>query len=211
MDLSGVIDRIRGEITTYVHAPSVVASLQFENHLYGCLTALEVLAEGADDLSGQVIHSLDDLSANFGAVGHEFGFFHDERCVHGGWSNSYRNDWLWLLQTVGKERRDLSAVEFVESALIATVTDASGAFRFFKVALQDGDIPDELYNECVGLIDSMKAAAKRKLRGTELTRRVHGRRAITPLRRRVREEDEAGTGTGVARRRFRRTRKQGVN
>jgi len=200
MDVSGAIDIIRNEIRTFVSPPSTLASLQFENHLYGCLSVLEMLAEDASGIG--------DLSANFSGVGHEFGFFHDERSVHDGWSNSYRDTWLWIWQTVGRERRDMSGVELIESALIGQINDVSDAFSFFKVALESGDLPDKLYDECTELMESMKVPAKKRLRGTELTRRVHGRRAITPLRKRgtsVAGEVERGE---VIRKRFRKTRKQ---
>jgi hypothetical protein len=204
MDLSGVLDRIHTEIRDYSQPPSELASLEFENHLYGCLCVLEILAEGGDDLSGGKIQTGADLSANFSAIGPEFGFFHDERCLHEGWSNSYRDSWLWLWETVGRVGRDLSGVEMIESALIGQITDLSGSlFRFFKVALQDGDIPAELYDECTGLVDSMKKPATKKLRGTEFTRRVHGRRGITPMRKRV-----GGAGADAVRRRFRKTRRR---
>ena len=210
MDVSGAIDIICNEIRTFVSPPSTLASLQFENHLYGCLSVLEMLAE---DVSG-----IADLSANFSGVGHEFGFFHDERSIHDGWSNLYRDTWLWIWQTVGRERRDMSGVEWIESALIGQINDVSGVsagactgisagactstpFSFFKVALESGDIPDKLYDECTELMESMKVPAKKRLRGTELTRRVHGRRAITPLRKRGLSED-------VVCKRFRKTRKQ---
>jgi hypothetical protein len=161
----------------------------------------------AEDVSG-----IADLSANFSGVGHEFGFFHDERSIHDGWSNSYRDTWLWIWQTVGRERRDMSDVELIESALIGQINDVSGVsagactstntpFSFFKVALESGDLPDKLYDECTALMESMKVPAKKRLRGTELTRRVHGRRAITPLRKRALSED-------VVCKRFRKTRKQ---
>jgi len=194
MDVSGAIDRICEEIRVFATPPSKLASLQFENHLYGCLSVLEMLAEDASGIG--------DVSANFSGVGHEYGFFHDKRSVHDGWSNSYRDTWLWVWQTVGRERRDMSDVEWIESALIGRIND-SASFSFFKVALESGDIPDELYDECTALMESMKVPGKKRVRGTELTRRVHGRRAITPLRKRAFAEG----GEGV-RRRFRKTRKQ---
>ena len=202
MDVSGAIDRICDEIHVFATPPSKLASLQFENHLYGCLSVLEMLAEDASGIG--------DLSANFSGVGHEYGFFHDERSVHDGWSNTYRDTWLWVWQTVGRERRDMSDVELIESALIGRINDVSCTdtpFSFFKVALESGDIPDELYDECTGLMESMKVPGKKRARGTELTRRVHGRRAITPLRKRVTSVVEGGEDVGM-RRRFRRTRKQ---
>lgn len=198
MDVSGAIDRICEEIRAFVTPPSKVASLQFENHLYGCLSVLEMFAEDASGIG--------DVSANFSGVGHEYGFFHDERSVHNGWSNSYRDTWLWVWQTVGRERRDMSDVEWIESALIGRIND-SAAFSFFKVALESGDIPDELYDECTALMESMKVPGKKRVRGTELTRRVHGRRAITPLRKRG-VVVEGGDEPVSVRRRFRRTRKQ---
>ena len=204
MDVSGAIDRICDEIRVFATPPSKLASLQFENHLYGCLSVLEMLAE---DVSG-----IGDLSANFSDVGHEYGFFHDERSVHDGWSNSYRDTWLWVWRTVGRERRDMSDVELIESALIGRINDVSGIsgthFSFFKVALESGDIPDELYDECTALMESMKAPAKKRVRGTELTRRVHGRRAITPLRKRGTSVAEGVYEPVGVRRRFRRTRKR---
>lgn len=199
MDVSGAIHRICDEIRVFATPPSKLASLQFENHLYGCLSVLEMLAEDASGIG--------DLSANFSGVGHEYGFFHDERSVHEGWSNSYRDTWLWVWQTVGRERRDMSDVELIESALIGRINDASGALAFFKVALESGDIPDELYDECTALMESMKAPAKKRVRGTELTRRVHGRRAITPLRKRATSVVEGGDEPVGVRRRFRRTRR----
>ena len=203
MDVSDAIHRICEEIRVFATPPSKLASLQFENHLYGCLSVLEMLAEDASGIG--------DLSANFSGVGHEYGFFHDERSVHDGWSNSYRDTWLWVWRTVGCERRDMSDVELIESALIRRINDVSGIsgtqFSFFKVALESGDIPDELYDECTALMETMKAPAKKRARGTELTRRVHGRRAITPLRKRVTSVVEGGEDAGM-RRRFRRTRKQ---
>jgi hypothetical protein len=169
MDISDAILKIQQEIHLYKEPPSEIVSLQFQNHLYGCCTVLELLAE--DD---------EDVSQVFSRIGCEYGFLHDTRTEYTGWSNSYCNAWKVVWDQPFETLNDL--VERVETAILGVLPDG---FRFFKGALDTGELSADAVAECERVFETAKQTVKQKRRGTEFTRRAKGvRRTITPISRR---------------------------
>jgi hypothetical protein len=178
MDISDAILKIQQEISLYKEPPSEIVSLQFQNHLYGCCTILELISEGEEDVSAGI--------ESFSMIGCEYGFLHDERTEYTGWSNMYCDTW----KSIWTKCADISSglVDVIEGAILATLPDT---FRFFKGALDTGELSDELSTECNTLFETAKRVHRR--RGTEFTRRARGRRAITPISRRQPEKGRVRT------------------
>jgi hypothetical protein len=186
MDISGFEISVAQEIRIWHDRPEQndFNSLCFQNHLYGCFSVLEVLAEGGADLSGNLYSSDEmvfDLSANFEQVGATFGFLLSSNCninYSSNCSSNYKTAWLWAWAEIGSKKK-IETVDLLESSLFSTIS----TFEYFKGALDDGSLPDELEAKALTLeIKPVKNSIR--VRFTGLTRRVKGRRSITPIQSR---------------------------
>lgn len=104
MDCSEFQSIVLKEIEYWQEQPlKSVQTLCFQNHLYGCISVLELIAEGEHDIEDNTIDNfhLHDL---FSTIGIKFGFLNDNRSVFEGWSDIYREAWLWAWNTIGKEK-----------------------------------------------------------------------------------------------------------
>lgn len=186
MDISGFEISVAQEIRIWHDKPEQndLNSLCFQNHLYGCFSVLEVLAEGGADLSGNLYSSDEivfDLSANFEQVGATFGFLLSSNCninYSSNYNSNYKTAWLWAWAEIGSKKK-IETVDLLESSLFSTIS----TFEYFKGALDDGSLPDELEAKALTLeIKPVKNSIR--VRFTGLTRRVKGRRSITPIQSR---------------------------
>jgi hypothetical protein len=189
MDISGFEAIVFEEIKMWKgngQAVGIVAanSLRFQNHLYGCLSILEMFAEGEADISGERLLLAKDFSDNevrfdlicdFGKAGCEFGFLTDARGVFDGWSDKYREAWLWIWRDIGWGKK-LETVDEIEKRLFGFIGDIE--LEFFQAAMATGELETEMEKRALGLYE-----IKHRKRYEGQTRR---RRAITPLQRRRR-------------------------
>lgn len=189
MDISGFETTVFEEVKMWKgggQPVGVVAAnaLRFQNHLYGCLSVLEMFAEGEADISGEKMLIAKDFSDNeirfdlisdFGKAGCEFGFLTDARGVFDGWSDKYREAWLWAWREIGW-KRDLEMVDELEKRLFAHIGEVE--LEFFQAAMSTGELDSEMEKRALGLYE-----VKQRKRYDGQTRR---RRGITPIQRRRR-------------------------
>ena len=169
MDASGpaiILDEIRH----WSKVPRQASVLRFQNHLYGCFAILEILGE---DVSRNVF----DTSFSFHTVGPMFGFSDDTRTEFSAWSTKYQNAWKHVWATLGSPSK-LDDIDALERTVFNTVSDASDSFEFFIYAVDNGGLSDELTDKAAKLLDEKQV--KYKLKGT---RRMKGKRTITPIRK----------------------------
>jgi hypothetical protein len=116
-------------LTTEISGNPVSVALQ--NHLYGCISLLELLAEG----------HLSEVSADFSAVGAEYGFYDGSGANYAG-SEPYRAAWEWAWKEMG-EGHDLEAVDAFEDEFLRTALRIFGEGSFFAKALAAGELSEE--------------------------------------------------------------------
>lgn len=171
MDRAGFIDALTTEI---LERPSPA----LQNHLYGCISALEQLAEG----------QIPAIDCAFEDMGTEYGFYDGSGAEYVG-SEPYRAGWAWAWQAM---KEDLDAVDSFEDEFLRVALKEFGAESFFAQALNTGNLENEDAFEAALRVDSSSAGtvtadvpviaspivkAKRHAR----TRRAG--RGITPLRK----------------------------
>lgn len=189
MDISGFEAIVFEEVRMWKgngQAVGIVAAnaLRFQNHLYGCLSVLEMFAEGEGDISGERMLVAKDFSENeirfdlitdFGKAGCEFGFLIDARGVFDGWSDKYREAWLWAWREIGW-KKSLDLVDELEKRLFAHVAEVE--LEFFQAAMATGELESEMEKRAIGLYE-----VKQRKKYDGQTRR---RRGVTPIQRRRR-------------------------
>ena len=122
MDRVAFIDALTTEIRGH---PS--AALQ--NHLYGCISALEQLAEG----------QIPAIDCAFEAMGTEYGFYDGSGAAYVG-SEPYRAGWAWAWQAM---KEDLDAVDSFEDEFLRIALKEFGTESFFAQALNTGNLGNE--------------------------------------------------------------------
>lgn len=175
MDRATFIDAL----TTEVRAnPS--AALQ--NHLYGCISALEQLAEG----------QIAAIDCAFEDMGTEYGFYDGSGAAYVG-SEPYRAGWAWAWAAM---KEDLDAVDSFEDEFLRVALKEFGKESFFGRALEAGELVDEAEFEAAlrpapaaeataqlapPVADSTPPAEAPVAKRRSRTRRAS--RGITPLRK----------------------------
>ena len=147
-------------------------SLRFQNHLYGCLAYLETLADENPDISDNE----NDMISNFKRIGVEYGFMDSDRCEFTTWTEAYRMSWISIWNTIGKDK-NLELIDALEAKIFKFVneTTTESEFEFFKFAVNNSELTDVLMKKALETLTF-------KLKRTEgKTRRVHGRRSVTPI------------------------------
>lgn len=122
MDRAAFIDALTTEIR---ERPSPA----LQNHLYGCISALEQLAEG----------QISAIDCAFEDMGTEYGFYDGSGAEYVG-SEPYRAGWAWAWRAM---KEDLDAVDSFEDEFLRVALKEFGAESFFAQALNAGNLGDE--------------------------------------------------------------------
>lgn len=115
-----------GALTTEVRA---TPSAALQNHLYGCISALEQLAEG----------QIQAIDCAFEDMGTEYGFYDGSGAAYMG-SEPYRAGWVWAWVAM---KEDLDAVDGFEDEFLRVALKEFGKESFFGRALEAGELVDE--------------------------------------------------------------------
>jgi hypothetical protein len=131
-----------------------LASLQFQNHLYGCYFVMEDLAQGVLTLTGTRIKGLTswDLEREFGRIGLRYGFIMDTKLALPP-CPEYQAAWMALFQGLATKKQ-VEEVDQVEDAIndIAVKTLPS-EHAFFLKALESGSLNQEWIAKALALLD----------------------------------------------------------
>lgn len=130
-----------------------VASLQLQNHIYGCFIIMEDIAQQTMTLTGNqlvgsnVILSLDQ---DFDRIGLQFGFVMNSKLGLTSANPEYHAEWCKIF-------RDLSSIEQVdtlEDTIIEVIHQTvSAEDAYFSHALETGSLPQEWLAKIVGLLN----------------------------------------------------------
>lgn len=130
-----------------------LASLQLQNHIYGCFIIMEDIVQQTATLTGNqlvgsnVILSLDH---DFDRIGLQFGFVMNSKLGLSSVNPDYQAEWC-------KVFRELSSIEQVDS-LEDTIIDVihesvSEEDAYFSHALETGSLPQEWLTNIVNLLN----------------------------------------------------------
>lgn len=141
---------VREQLTTLTG----LASLQFQNHLYGCYFVMEDLAQGVLTLTGTRIKGLTswDLAREFGRIGLRYGFIMDTKLALPP-CPEYQAAWMALFQDLATKKK-VEEVDQVEDTIneIAVKTLPMEQ-AFFLKALESGSLNQEWIAKALALLD----------------------------------------------------------
>ena len=131
-----------------------LASLQFQNHLYGCYFVMEDLAQGVLTLTGTRIKGLTswDLEREFGRIGLRYGFIMDTKLALPPCSE-YQAAWIALFQELAAKKQ-VEEVDRVEDTINDIAVKGLPAEQaFFLKALENGSLNQEWIAKVLALLD----------------------------------------------------------
>jgi hypothetical protein len=173
MDISGIASVLLKEY----HSSK---GLSFENHLYGCFSLLEQVAEGSVEVSGTVLQFAApfDVSGSWASIGLVHGFQEDTQGFEG--SHEYRATWLPLMTN----RVGLEEVDALEDCVFVRLREA-GAVQF--VAALDVDKGSETEAKTLPLAEPLTKPLAEPLAKPLIKlpnkRRTRHKRTVTPIKR----------------------------
>lgn len=130
-----------------------LASLQLQNHIYGCFIIMEDIAQQTVTLTGNqlvgsnVILSLDQ---DFDRIGLQFGFVMNSRLGLASVNPDYQAKWC----KVFREISSIEQVDTLEDAIIEVIHESvSKEDAYFSHALDTGSLPQEWLTTIIGLLN----------------------------------------------------------
>jgi hypothetical protein len=138
-----------------------LASLQLQNHIYGCFIIMEDIAQHTITLTGNqlvgsnVILSLDQ---DFERIGLQFGFVMNSKLGLGSVNPDYQAEWCKIF----RELSSIEQVDALEDTIIEVIHESvSEDDAYFSHALETGSLPQEWLTKIVDLLNpSEKKEAK---------------------------------------------------
>ena len=161
--------------------------LRFQNHFYGCVSVMEMLASG--ELGGLV----DISSVDFSNIGVEFGFYDNPASAFTGGGETYRSAWQWGWENLSG---NLAVVDEFEEATLAKMRSASQEPAFFVAALAAGELPADMAAAADELLaagdsgdsgkasEASQASSQQASKPAKKSRRRTRRHGVTPIQRR---------------------------
>ena len=130
-----------------------LASLQLQNHIYGCFIIMEDIAQQSITLTdnqlvgSNVILSLDQ---DFDRIGLQFGFVMNSKLGLVSVNPEYQAAWC----KVFRELSSIEQVDALEDAIIEVIHESvSSEDAYFSHALETGSLPQEWLTKIVGLLN----------------------------------------------------------
>jgi hypothetical protein len=184
MDISGFEATLIGEINRYSILENS-ESFQFQNHMYGCFSVLEMICENEIDISGLIIGKNEnsfDLSGEFHLIGCEFGFYEGEKGKYISYSDEYKKEWLHIINLF-YSNKDLQRIDELENNIFKHISKLS----YFSECLKEGELNSETVKRGETLfIEHPVSVSAFRIKFNGHTRRVKGRRSITPIHKKRR-------------------------
>lgn len=185
------LDKIKSVVLNQLTGLNGLNSLKVQNHIYGCFIIMEDIAQGNFNISEGFIISTPkysfDLDAQFEQIGIRYGFAMDTKLALDTYSADYKSTWLEVFKDCDMER-SIEAVDNIEDALLVILQQNVGVEdAFFLSAVETGSLPQEWIEKVFGLLNTTVADSS------------------------VNRVSKAVIDKPVAKRRFDKTRRAGVN
>lgn len=130
-----------------------LASLQLQNHIYGCFIIMEDIAQQSATLtenqlvSSNVILSLDQ---DFDRIGLQFGFVMNSKLGLSSVHPNYQAEWCKIF----RELSSIEQVDALEDTIIEVMHESvSAEDAYFSQALETGSLPKEWLTKIIGLLN----------------------------------------------------------
>lgn len=148
--------KIKTTVLNQLTGANGLYSLKLQNHIYGCFIIMEDIAQGAIDVSGNIISTPKfsfDLDEQFGHIGIRYGFAMDSKLAIEEFSTEYKTGWLELFRDINL-LKDIDEVDKIEDCLITVIqTTIKTDDAFFVSALETGSLPQEWIERAFNLIN----------------------------------------------------------
>ena len=138
-----------------------LASLQLQNHIYGCFIIMEDIAQQTVTLTGNqlvgsnVILSLDQ-DQDFDRIGLQFGFVMNSKLGLASVNPNYQAEWCKIF----RELSSIEQVDTLEDAIIEVIHESvSTEDAYFSHALDTGSLPQEWLTKIIGLLNPSETTA----------------------------------------------------
>ena len=132
-----------------------LASLQLQNHLYGCFIIMEDIANQTISYSNGVLTGSNftiDLNKDFSTIGLRYGFVMDTQLLLSSPNPLYKEAWMTCFQNISL-KKDLITVDLIEDQLIAILKEVVPAEEsFFLHSLESGSLPQEWVGKMLTLL-----------------------------------------------------------
>ena len=140
MDITHLKNAIQQQITSV----SGLASLQLQNHIYGCFIIMEDIAQKTVELADHQLvgpsYSF-NIYEHFSEIGVRYGFVMDTKLILESVPDSYRDAWLQTFKDLGV-LQDIEYVDSTEECLIDLIQQHIPAEEaYFIKALDTGSLP----------------------------------------------------------------------
>jgi hypothetical protein len=132
-----------------------LASLQLQNHLYGCFIIMEDIANGVLTYSNGILKGSNftiDLNTKFSMIGLRYGFVMDTQLILSHPNPLYQSTWLSCFQNMSV-KKDLSSVDAIEDQIITILKEVVPSEEsFFLHSLESGSLPQEWVEKMLALL-----------------------------------------------------------
>jgi len=130
-----------------------LASLQLQNHIYGCFIIMEDIAQQTATLTGNQLvgsHAILSLDQDFDRIGLQFGFVMNSKLGLASVNPIYQAEWCKIF----RELSSIEQVDALEDTIIEVIHESvSAEDAYFSQALETGSLPQEWLTKIVGLLN----------------------------------------------------------
>lgn len=155
MDITNLKNAIQQQITDV----KGIASLQLQNHIYGCFIIMEDIAQKTVELSEHQLigpsYSF-DIYQHFSEIGIRYGFIMDTKLIVQTVSDAYRDAWLQIFHDLSV-LQDVEYADSTEECIIDLIQQHIPAEEaYFVNALDSGSLPQAWVQKALSLLLSEK-------------------------------------------------------
>lgn len=171
MDITHLKNAIQQQLTSV----SGLASLQLQNHIYGCFIIMEDIAQKTVELSEHQLvgpsYSF-DVHQHFSEIGVRYGFVMDTKLIVESVSDAYRDAWLQTFKDLAV-LQDVEYVDSTEECLIDLIQKLIPAEEsYFIKALDTGSLPQAWVQKVLTLLLPEKKVEEEPAAVTAVSRAV---------------------------------------
>jgi len=170
-----------------------LASLQLQNHLYGCFIIMEDIANHVLTYSDGILKGSNftiDLNTDFSMIGLRYGFVMDTQLLLSLPNPLYQSAWMSCFQ----DSKELSSVDSIEDQIITILKEVVPAEEsFFLHSLESGSLPQEWVGKMLALLLPKEEQPSKLVQA--LTEKPIKKRTLSLTKRRKEEPKRKQLGT----------------
>ena len=173
-----------------------LASLQLQNHLYGCFIIMEDIANQVLTYSDGILKGSNftiDLNTEFSMIGLRYGFVMDTQLLLSDPNLLYKEAWMTCFQNTSL-KKDLKSVDSIEDQIISILKEVVPSEEsFFLHSLESGSLPQEWVGKMLALLLPKEEQPSKLVQA--LTEKPMKKRTLSLTKRRKEEPKRKQLGT----------------